>query len=138
MRTASSTLITSVEMSLTATERTRSRSCTTARRTRSRRGCALRARRSSACLSVDSSGSVLPVIAACCTATRSAASMSDSMFSSRERVIDCSRSSSCVRCSVFSATRDSSSATLATASRDASWAWRASTRASVESVVLSC
>ena len=64
MRTASSSLITSVAMSLTATERTRSRSCATARRTRSRRGCALRARRSSACLSVASSGSVLPVIAA--------------------------------------------------------------------------
>ena len=79
-------------------------------------GCSAPGVRRPAC-SVGTSGSALPVMAACCSATRIAASMSASTFSSRERDSDWISSSSCVRCIAVSATRASSSATLAAASR---------------------
>ena len=72
------------------------------------------------------SGSALPVMAVCCSATRIAASTSASTFSSRERDSDWISSSSCERCKVASATRASSSAIFAAASRAVSCACLAS------------
>ncbi len=98
----------------------------------------MRASRSSACLSVSTSGSALPVMADCCMATRMAASRSASTFSSRERASAWISSSICVRCIEVSATRASSSASLAAVSRAVSSAWRARVRASVAWLPLSC
>jgi hypothetical protein len=78
-------------------------------------GCAARAVRRPA--SAMTSGSALPVMALCCMATRIDGSTSASTFSSRERDSDWISSSSWLRCSDASATRASSSASLAAASR---------------------
>ena len=83
-------------------------------------------------LSAASSGSALPVTCACCSARRTADSMSTTRFSSRERDRLCISSSSCERCSATSATRVSVSASRAAVSRTASCAWRASVRASMD------
>ena len=125
-------------MSGTATERTRSMSRAIARRSGSRRGWLMRASRSSALRSATISGSAEPVSVDCWIASRTAESMSDTAFSSRERDSDCSRSSIWPRCSATSETRASISATLAAASRAISSDWRASTRASADCSPLSC
>ena len=109
-----------------------------ARRIGSSRGWLARARRSSLCFSVATSGSALPVSADCCIAARIAASMSPTRFSSRERDTERTSSSSWPRCSATSPRRASSRATLAVASRIASCAWRASSRASPARSALSC
>ena len=77
-------------------------------------------------------------MADCCKARRSAASTSESTFSSRERDSDWINSSNWLRCSEVSATRASSSATLAAFSRADASAWRAITRASADWVPASC
>ena len=109
-----------------------------ARRTPSSRGWLKRASRSSACFSAATSGSAVPVIADCWTATRTPASMSTSTFSSRDRESDWIRSSSWPRCSDTSATRASSSAILAALSRMPSCACLASMCASAACAWLSC
>ena len=138
MRTTSSTLIESVATSATLDALARSRSRTIARRIGSSRGWLARARRSSLCFRVATSGSALPVSADCCTAARTADSMSFTRFSSRERATERTSSSSWPRCSATSPRRASSSATLAVASRIASCAWRASSSASAARSALSC
>ena len=77
-------------------------------------------------------------MAACCNATRIDASISTTMFSSRERESDWISSSSWLRWIATSATRASSSATLAAVSIIPCWACLASRRASFDWPALSC
>ena len=104
MRTASSSLIDSVAMSATLDRlaRGRGRARWRGARAPAAAGCSAPGARR-LCFSAATSGSALPVIAPAAAPTRSAASMSASRFSSRERATDCTSSSSWPRCSATSA-----------------------------------
>ena len=110
---------------------TRAMSRAIARCSGARRGCAARPRRKSAIFSADTKGSMLPVSCACCCARRTAASISTTRFSSRERERLCISSSTCARCSETSVSLTSVTASLAAVSIAKSRAWWALVLASV-------